>query len=53
MKKFSKKLSRQIDLAHVAIDLLTGQPRTPGRVRKLAALRARLNYLEKQIWNTR
>lgn len=52
-EKFNKKLSRQIDLAHYAIDQLTGQSRTPGQVRKLANLRARLTYLEKQIWSTR
>lgn len=52
-EKFNKKLSRQIDLAHYAIDQLTGQSRAPGQVRKLIALRARLTYLEKQIWSTR
>lgn len=48
-KKFERRLSRQIDATHLAIDTLRQQPKTPARARRIASLLLRLNYLEARI----
>jgi hypothetical protein len=49
MKKFSLKLSRQLDAIHYELDRLRTLPNTPLKIRKMLLLRNRLRQIETKL----